>query len=429
MQQPVTNRRGRGWHFNLTAAGLCLAAWALSSPAGAQWLQWGGPDRNFKVQTKGLAATWADEGPRRIWQRELGDGYASIVVDDGRLYTLYRTGEQEYSVALDARTGRTLWEHAAPSPITPSMAEFGPGPNSTPLIVGDRVFTIGAHVLLRAFDKQTGGVLWERDLIGEYNAPLPHRGYSCSPLAYGDTIILLVGGMGGAGHSVMALDQATGREVWRSLSFSTQTEYSSPILINLDGEDQLVLFRTPELFGLNPKDGKLLWTHPHAMRTGLNVSTPVWNGADLIFSSAAYDSGAQVVRLTRSAGQTKAEQVWFSRKMRLHHGNAVVLGDYVFGSCGDFGPAFFMGMNLKTGEVLWRERGFKKATCVYGDGKLIILDEDGELALATVSAEKLTVHSRCQVTERISWTVPTLVDTTLYVRDRKNIMALDLGEE
>ena len=121
------------------------------------------------------------------------------------------------------------------------------------------------------------------------------------------------------------------------------------------------------------------------------------------------------------------EELWYSRKMRIHHANAVRIGDYVYGSSGDSGPAFFACMNLKTGKVAWRKRGFAKSTCVLADGKIIILDEGGQLALAIVSPEGLNVLSKCTITKRYSWAAPTLVGTTLYVRDRKRIMALDLS--
>ena len=113
--------------------------------------------------------------------------------------------------------------------------------------------------------------------------------------------------------------------------------------------------------------------------------------------------------------------------MRIHHGNPIRIGDYIYGSSGDFGPAFFMAMNLKTGKIAWRKRGFRKATCVYGDGKVIILDEDGNLALATATPDGLTVHSKCTIAEPYAWAAPTLVGKRLYVRDRKHIMAFDLG--
>jgi len=125
--------------------------------------------------------------------------------------------------------------------------------------------------------------------------------------------------------------------------------------------------------------------------------------------------------------KTVPQQLWYTRKMRMHHGNAVQLGDYLYGSSGDFGPALFTALNLATGKTVWRQRGFRKANCVYADGKLIILDEDGKLALTTISPEGLTVLSECTIAERYAWAAPTLVGKTLFVRDRKHIMALDLG--
>jgi len=113
--------------------------------------------------------------------------------------------------------------------------------------------------------------------------------------------------------------------------------------------------------------------------------------------------------------------------MRIHHANAVRIGDYLYGSSGDFGPAFFMGVNIKTGEMAWRERGLAKATCLLADGKLILLDEDGKLVLAKATPEKFTILSQCEVAKRTAWAAPTLVGKTLYLRDRATITALDLG--
>jgi hypothetical protein len=123
------------------------------------------------------------------------------------------------------------------------------------------------------------------------------------------------------------------------------------------------------------------------------------------------------------------EELWYSRKLRILHGNAVLIGDYVYGITGDVGTvALMVCMNLKSGQRAWFSRGFDRATCVYGDERLIVLDGKGQLALATVTPEGLTVHSKCQMTaETYSWTPPTLAGTTLYLRDRHHIMALDVG--
>ena len=145
-----------------------------------------------------------------------------------------------------------------------------------------------------------------------------------------------------------------------------------------------------------------------------------------MFISTAYTGGSRALQLTRSNGQTSVQELWFTRKMRVHHGNMIRLGNLVYGSSGDFGPAFLTAIHVSTGVVAWKERRFAKATLIYADGKFIVLDEDGMLALARPSVKGLTVLAKAQILEHNCWTVPSLVGTTLYVRSRKKILALDL---
>ncbi len=432
-------RCGPVWTLVGTVA---LIGHACLPSASAQWPQWGGPNRDFKVQAKNLADKWPDEGPKKVWERELGDGYSTIVVDDGMLFTMYRVGEDEFATGLDAKTGKTVWEHKSASPTTDVMKQFGPGPHTTPTVVGDLVYTVGTNVLLTAFEKRTGSIVWQRDLKKEMGANVPDRGYGSSPIAYKNSLIVMVDRQreeqprGGdsepkekdeapiEGQTVVAFDLKTGKQVWKSQDLPVG--YSSPIIVPFDGRDHLVCLLDGNIIGLNPDDGELLWKQ-ETKPEGANISTPVFDGQDTFFCSSAYDSGSRAIRLTKKDGKIAAEELWYGRKMRVHHGNVIRLGDHVYGSSGDFGPAFFMGVNLKTGEIAWRERGFSKANCVYADDKLILLDEDGHLALTKVDPKGMTVISKCKVAERYAWAAPTLVGTTLYVRDRKHIMALDLA--
>jgi len=418
-----------------------LALAAMVAPVRAQWLQWGGPNRDFTVDSKGLKDKWPDEGPKQLWKRDLGDGYATVVADGDLLFTMYRVGTDEFAIALDAKTGKTVWEHKNPSPFTEEMAQFGAGPHTTPTVVGDRVYTIGTNAVMHCFEKKTGKVLWTHDLPAEFKAPVPGRGYGASPIVYKNSLIVVVDrereeGPDAAekkdekpapvqGQSLIAFDLETGSVLWKAGDY--EMSYASPILINFAGEEQLVILSGNELAGLNPTSGDQLWIHPHKTQYGANLATPLWNGKDMIFCSAAYDSGSRAIKLAKKDGKTVTEDLWFSKKMRLHHCNAVQIGDYVFGSSGDFGPAFYMGVKLATGEIAWRERGFSKSTTLLADGKLIILDEDGNLALATATPEKFTLLSKCKLAEKYAWAAPTLVGTKLYLRDRKVIMALDLG--
>jgi outer membrane protein assembly factor BamB len=399
----------------------------------AQWPQWGGPDRDFTVETSGLADAWPEDGPRKLWHRELGDGYSSIVVDDGVLYTMYRkelSDDDEVTVALEAATGRTVWEHKLSAPLTRPVDDSGwggKGPNATPVVAGDRLFSVGSHAALHALDKRTGDVLWKHELSSEFGAPYPNRGavgYSASPLAYKDMIIVPAGtsgsGRGSGSGSLIAFDQATGSVRWRALSFEGRT--SSPILIQFQGQDQLVLHAPPGIVGIDPNDGEMLWSH--AFPQHYAIATPMFDGTDLLFCAPGRQNAAgRALKLTRRDGQTIVQEVWANPKFNLFVPSPIRVGRRLYGS----NERIFFGADLETGRRLWAKRGFHYASCIHGDGKLIILDQDGKLTLATPGADGLAIHAQCQVGGPYSFIVPTLVGKTLYLRDRRHIMALDLG--
>src|SRR4030095_4642512 len=156
-------------------------------------------------------------------------------------------------------------------------------------------------------------------------------------------------------------------------------------------------FMGKEIAGMDPNNGELFWSYPHATEWGLNISTPVWGSDNLLFLSSAYNGGSRVLKLSRKDGKTAVEELWFHRRLRVHHSTAIRIGDFVYASSGDFGPAFLCGVNIKTGEIVFQDRSFPKSNFIYADGKLIILDEDGNLSLATVSPTGLKVVSKVSV--------------------------------
>jgi outer membrane protein assembly factor BamB len=396
----------------------------VSPPAlGGEWLQWGGAQRDFKTAATGLAESWPAAGPKRLWSRPLGEGHSAILADQGRLYTMYSSGEREVIIALDAQTGRTLWEFPYEASGKNLNLDQGKGPHSTPLIVGRLIYTVGVQGTMHALDKMTGQMVWKHDLWGEYGGYRDDRGYSPSPIAYKNTVIVPVGGRNG--QSLMAFDLQTGNVVWKNLNYTPAP--ASPILINVGGQEQLVYFSTNELVGCDPNNGAYLWHHPHKTQYGLNISTPVWGPDNIIFMSSGYGTGSRAIQLARSGNQTTAKQLWANNRVRVHQGTVVRDGDLAYGSSGDFGPAFFTAINVKTGAIGWQERGLSKASFVYAEGKLIILDEDGTLALAKPSASGLNILTKASVMKGVAWTVPTLTGTRLYLRDRRTIAALDLG--
>ncbi len=413
------------------------------------WPQWGGPSRDFSVKSDKLADTWPEDGPPKLWSRPLGDGYSSIVSDGDLIFTMYRpdrTSEQEVIIAMKATTGKTVWEDRFESKLTQPVSRHGHGPNSTPLIVGDRLYAIGINAVVRCLDKTTGKLLWTRDLRTDFGSPLLGGwGYCTSPIAYKNTLIIPLGYWrdmspvnvasddgpapppGGDAHdgrdrSVIALSLADGELAWRGNEYVVNQ--SSPTLINHGGQDQLILLMNDGVAAIDPSSGKELWRLDFE-KSALQCVTPMWNGDDLLLFAADGGPGGRAVRLVRENGKTVPHEAWSNRKMatRFYMGVHSDNGVYMPGN-----QRRFYGYDLRSGKRLWAERGFESASCVLADGKVFILDQNGKLTLATPSMEELTIHAQCQVAERRSITSPTLVGRTLFIRDRKNIMAFDVGE-
>jgi len=422
----------------------CIVLSAAATSAQAQWTQWGGPNRDFIGDAENLADAWPEDGPRRIWKRKLGFGYSSVLCDGDMLFTMYRnaiTDETEYFVALSARTGETVWEHANKAPLLeePDQRWGGQGPNSTPLIIGERLYAVGSRNVLHCFNKKTGKLHWKRDLEKDYGAATDkHCGYCPSPIAYEKTIILAVGkpapeeGAQGDreqadvpletrtrvdGHALMAFDQKTGELAWKNMDFAV--DFSSPLIINFDGQAQLVFSSPDGLFGANPTNGDLLWHFPK--RGG--IITPLWNGRDILFYGTTDRNKGAAVKLTKQDGKTVPTELWSNKKIRCALATPVRIGDHMV--CAN--DNILLGVDFNTGKRTWAKRGYTSPVLVYGGGKLILLDEGGRLTLAETSPERLNVLANFQATEKYSCTAPTLVGQTLYVRDRKHIMALDLS--
>lgn len=413
-------RSNNAWAgYILTLMGLAGTTTAI----GADWTQWGGPDRNFKVASGRLADKWPDDGPKRLWERELGAGYSAIVAAGDNLYTMYRDGDHDVVVALDAKSGKTNWEYKYASPTHEGQKlDFGKGPNATPLIAGDQIITVGFGGLMHCLSRSDGKLIWKHDLVKDFGGKIQEFGYSPSPLLYKGDVIVLVGG---DKHGVIALNPKDGALVWGGEAIDIS--YASPRLINVDGQDQIAFFTSTTVVGVDAASGKKLWDHPVINQYKNSASDIIWGDDNRLWAASQLDGGTRVLRLTRSGDQTNVQEEWMNPKVQVFHWNAVRVGDFVYASIGGQ-VTMLAGVNVKTGEVAWRERGFQKAMCVYAEEKLISLDEDGMLRLSRVSSKGVEVLSSVQLTEKASWTPPTLVSTTLFVRDTKRILALDLGQ-
>jgi outer membrane protein assembly factor BamB len=396
-----------------------IGVMAAASP---EWGQWAGPNRNFTVPARAIARQWPASGPKVLWKRAMPFGSSSMVVEGKRLYTMYREGDDEIVLALDAATGKTIWEHRYPAPFLSGMnMKTGPGPHATPLIAGDRLFTVGVTGKFHCLDKRSGKVLWVKGLIEELGGNVMLRGYSNSPLLYRDMVIVM---LGGKGKTIAALDLKTGALRWQGGDFGNS--HSSPVLIQVDGQEQLAVVVEKAVAGFDPTNGRVLWSHAHENRGGDITTTRIYGPDQILFFSGAYQGGSRALALKQTGGATEVKELWFHRQMRVHHSNVVRIGDYVYGPNGDFGATIYMCVNIKTGEIVWRERKMVRANALLLGDQPILLDEDGSLHLVKLSPQGLEIQASAPLLENLAWTPPSIAGTRLFLRDRKSMMAVEL---
>jgi outer membrane protein assembly factor BamB len=200
------------------------------------------------------------------------------------------------------------------------------------------------------------------------------------------------------------------------------------MLINVSGLEQVIQIMDGAVFAANPHNGDLQWTVPFRANYGIACSSPVWGPDNLLFVSAEYDAGAKMIELQRAGNGVTAKELWSNIRLRLHHGNAMRIGETLYFTSGGKGSQpILTAVDARSGKVHWQERSIAKATFVWADQKLITLDGDGNLMIAHPSSEGFKVAAKAELLTSLAWSPPTLVGTRLYIRDRRNMMAVDLG--
>lgn len=386
----------------------------------SDWPQFGGPNRDFTLPPGALPAEWPSSGPKIVWRRPLGEGYSGIAVSGDTLYTMYLRGNDDMTIAADTRSGKTLWEHVSTRQTSRNLDySSGKGPHTTPVVTGGRVFVVNTVGHVYALDAKSGKELWNVDLWKDATTTELDRGYAASPIAWKDTLLLP---LGGKGKGLVALRQKDGWQVWQRGDWTGT--YSSPVLLDFAGSKQLLTFFGREIAGVDPDNGNPLWSHPHKTDYDLNVSPPLIGTDGIVVISSAYSGGSRAVQLSADGSRTRASEIWNQRRFRMHHHAGLRLGDVVYGSSGDFGPAPMTAVNVKDGRILWQDRAFGKAALVHSGDRTLLLSEDGELALVTLSPEGMKVLGRSTVLTSNAWTAPSVSGGVIYLRDRREAIAL-----
>jgi len=413
---------------------------AAAVQASSSWTRFGGEAANFSVDS---SATWPKDGPRELWRRPLGPGYSAIATSGSELFTMARDGADERVLALDADSGRTLWEHRYETTSREGhLVQFGKGPHATPLVLDDRVIVLGYTGVLKALARADGKELWSWHLLDQLGGDVLRWGYSASPILEGGRVIVLVGG---DQAGVIAFDPKTGEKAWEGPK--TRVSFASPIVIEVGDQRQLLYFSHDALNALNPQTGESLWHHEMKNSYENHASMPVWvPEKNLLWVVSQQEAAGRALRLTRTEAENtetnetgsaetgnaetkieiEIEEIWTNSRLRVHHWNSLALGDTAFAAVGGDG-SILTGVDLSTGKMLWKERGYNKANFVHTAGGTLALDEDGVLSWLELTRLGVTERGRLQVFQGVSWTAPTVVGRRIYLRDKKEIVALELN--
>jgi outer membrane protein assembly factor BamB len=400
---------------------------AGASVAAADWPQLLGPARNG-VYTGPLATSWPTGGPRKVWQKRVGQGFAGPVVVGDRLILFHRVANEETVDALDTKTGEVRWHYAYPTSYRDDFG-FDEGPRAVPVVVNNRIYTFGAEGQLNALDLATGRRIWNVDTKSRFNVRKGFFGAAGSPLVEDGRVLANVGGMDGTkGAGIVAFNADTGAEMWTATNH--EASYSSPVGATFGGKRTAVFFTRQGLIGLEPETGSVLFQRSWRSRTSasVNAASPLIVG-DLIFVSATYETGAAVVRVQGS----ELKELWSSDEaLSNHYATSVYYDGNLYGFHGrqEYNPSF-RAVALNTGKVLWSEDRFRAGTVTLAGDKLLIMRETGELVLAAASPQAFKPLARAQILPATVRANIALSDGFMYVRngdtrDSDTLVCLDL---
>jgi outer membrane protein assembly factor BamB len=397
---------------------LLLLAVGLAWPVRADdWPNWRGPQYDGISRERGLLKSWAAGGPKVLWETDLGGGYSSVAVANGRVFTQSKDKNEDLIVCVDAQTGKKLWVHRYPCDYAkfPSLDKrFLTGPKATPTVVGDQVFTLGNTGLLHCLDARSGKVVWERDLLKLADRSCPEYGYCNSPFLVGDLLYVQPGG--NKGNSIAAVNKQDGSIVWQALD--DRIGWATAISIKVEGVPQIVYFTGQSAIGVTPGEGKLLWRFDWKTDFDINAATPIYSEGCL-FLSSNYGSGGVLLRLKPKGDP---EVVWKNLAMQNHFSTSVLYQGHLYG----FSTDRLRCVEFKTGKVFWDQTGLGKGSLLIADGHLIILGERGVLVLAEATPLKYVQKARWQALEGRCWSAPVLANGKLFLRNEKRMIALDL---
>ena len=398
------------------------------------WPQWRGPERDNLSRETGLNTDWEAKAPKLIWTAEgLGNGFASVAISDGKIYTTGNLENGQGVIAIDAANGKVLWSRS----FTEGIPKHSyPGSRSTPTVDGDRLYVVSSDGMIVCLKTASGELVWKRHFKDDWGGRMMSGwGYAESPLVDGEKLICTPG----ADNAMMvALNKMTGEEIWRSEvpkigdRGKSGAGYASAVISEAVGVKQYVQVIGRGVVSVDAEDGKFLWGYNGVANGTANIPTPIVQG-DYVFCSTGYGTGSALLKISKDADVVVAEEVYFlpARTMENHHGGMVLVDGYIY--CGHkHNNGFPTCLEMETGKIVWggaRGPGSGSAAVTYYDGHLVFRYQNGEVALIEATPEGMNLKGvfKADVVKSPSWAHPVVVGGRLYLREQDKLMCYDLN--
>lgn len=400
---------------------LLLASFAVRAE---DWPQWRGPRGDGISRETGLAETWPAEGPKAAWSIKVGTGFASPIAVDGKVYMFAVVGEQEVLYALDADTGKTIWQQ----PFNAAWTSSYGGSRATPTIEGTRIYTYGGQGDLICRELADGAIVWHVNVLQQIGATPLQWGEASSPLIDGDSIYVQ-GGFGGS--TAVCIDKKTGKLLWKSQA--TGGGYAHTILIDPEGRKQLIAFGQKAVYSVDPASGKTIWSQEWITSNDVNAATPIYRDGHL-FITSGYARGCMMLNVTASTASVMWEKKGGSSKnptLGSRFQPPILDGDFIYGSS----EGLLTCMSWPDGAVKWQSKdsslrlGIGGSLVRVGD-KLIALSELGKLLLlkATPEGVEKISEARGLVEGRQVWSTPLIYKGKVYLKGTDDLVCANIAK-
>ncbi len=384
------------------------------------WPCFRGPQRDGRLAGIRINTEWDKSPPKELWRHRVGPGWSSCTIIGNRLFTQEQRGDDEFVVCYDTESGQEIWAHRDTARFEEVVA--GAGPRGTPTFHEGRLYAMGATGRLNCLNAATGKLFWTADIVKDSGAKVPQWGFSSSPLVSHGLVSVFAGGS--EGKSVVAYNIESGQLAWAS-GEGTQS-YCSTHPATIDGVEQVLIATNVGLTAYQPERGTVLWQHEWRVEQA-RVVQPTILGETEILLGTGMSGGTRRLGIQRDGDAWQIKEVWTTKTIKPYYNDLVVAGDFLYGFDGNI----FMCVSLNDGRLQWRARGYGNGQVLLlsDEALLLILTEQGEVALVKAQPEQHKELARIKAIEGKTWNHPVIAHGKLFVRNAEEIACFSLPLE